>query len=87
MKSGKLHHKEISGKLYFVAYSQTTVTVSSDCPNLLESFGELLKSTDFSGPTLDSDNSAEVKASGSCISKAPRSDTKEPSGSGATDVF
>lgn len=54
MKSGELHHKEISGKLYFVAYSQTTVTLSSDCPNLSESFGELLKNTEISGPTLDS---------------------------------
>ena len=53
MKSGKVHHKETAGERSLVAYSQTTVTVGSDRPHLLESFGELLKNTDLSGPTLD----------------------------------
>lgn len=87
MKPGKLHHKEVSGKLYFLAYSQTTVTLGSDCPNLLESFGELFKNTEFSSPTPDSDNFAEVKASGICISKAQQNNTNEQSGLGTTDVF
>lgn len=54
VESGELHHKESSGKLCFVVYSQTTVTLSSDCLNLSESFGELLENTEISGPTLDS---------------------------------
>ena len=87
MKSGKVHHKETAGERSLVAYSQTTVTVGSDRPHLLDSFGELLKNTDLSGPTLDSDNFAEVKASGICISKAPQSGTNEQSGLGTTDVF